>query len=366
MNIARLTLACILAAGIAISAGAQDFDDIYYDASSAKAKQERKAKKEALKAQQYHFQEEQGYDYAPAGSYKSTAGAGLPMSVDAYNRRGIFATGDSVAVDSSAAAAQDYAYTSRIKRFHNPEVVADTDPIAEYLASPSANVNIIVNNPGYYGYWGSPYSPWGIYGYDPFWGPSWSWSWGPSWAWGPSWNWGWGPSWSWGWGPSWSWGWGPSWSWGWGGGWYPPARPAYGAPGRPGVWTHNPRRPGVSNSGQRPVGNYNRPGSGAGNRRPTADGYRPGSGVYPGYNSGQRPVGTSRPTGNGGSYTRPGRPSTTNGGSYTRPGRTSQSSGSSYRPSTSSGQRSTGGFGGGGSRSGGGGSRGGGSHGGRH
>ena len=367
----------LLAAGLACTVQAQDFDDIYYNPSTEKAKQERRQQKAELKARQYHAAEDSPYDYAPAGDFNYTSGAGVPMSIDEYNRRGIFAAGDSttaVAPDSATAA---YTYTSRIKRFHNPDVVAFNDPIAEYLESPTANVNIIVNNPGYYGYWGSPY--WSSYAYDPFWdpmwgwslawGPSWSWGWGPAWSWRPSWSWGWGwgPSWSWGWG-----GWGPSW--GWGGGWSP-APPMHGAPHRPGFYTSNPRRNnhgGIPSTGQRP---------GAPNtHRPTADGYRPGSGIYPGYqNNGQgglRPgsatgTGTYRPGVSSGSYSRPGTSSGSNSGSYTRPGRggNSRNSGSSYRSSGSS-NRSTGGSfgGGGGSRSGGGGSSrgGGGSHGGRH
>ncbi len=382
MNIAKIISVGTILLAAAFTATSQDFDDIYYNPSTAKAKAERKAKKDALKAQRQAViiseAEASSYDYAPADLYSDAVGAGTAISVDEYNRRGIFAVADTSQITAESGENGDFTYTQRIQRFHNPEVVANDEEVALYIAQqPETTVNIIVNDPGYYGYWGSPWRYNSVWGYDPFWGPSWAWGypsywgWGyyPAWSWGPSWAWswgwgGWGPSWSWGWG-----GWGPAWggSWAWGG---PAGPPAHGVAGRPGTYTYNPRRGGdVPSTGQRP---------GASAHRPTADGYRPGSGLYPTFDKNGNVSGAVRP-GAGSSYNRPNssqgyRPGTSvstgtsnknsSNSTYSRPGRGGNSNSSSYRSGNSSGSTRSGSTGGGGgSRSTGGG---GGSRGGRH
>lgn len=330
--------------GCAATVSAQDYeDDIYYNPDKAK-----KTAPAAPVRQTASSNAQRVYatgSYPSADTYTQGAQSQRTISVDDYNRRGIFANDTA---KTHGEETPDFAYTRRIEQFYNPDVVtSSTDPdLAQYYYSePATSVNIIVNNP-YPSYWGYPYygSAWAwanpYYNYwgawDPWYGPSWSWSW----------NWGW----SYPWRPGWSWGWGPNWGYRPGWGWAGPSRP------------------------NRPSGNmrpgYSRPGYNAGNSRPgySRPGYgtsRPGTtGGYsrPGYNAG---TGHSRPgtSGNTG-YSRPG--TTNNNNGYSRPG----NSGNSYRPGGSStgsyrgtsgsgySRGSGGGYSGGSSRGGGGGGRG--------
>jgi len=346
----------MLGAGI-MSVSAQGYydDDIYYDpAKDTKAKQEkieRAKRKQAAATTQYYNQYNYdptlgGHDYAGADTYTVTGTSA--RDVDEYNRRGKYAQVDTAA--ARQAGNDDFAYTRRIEKYHNSDIISDiNDPaLVEYYYSTQPEVNIIINSPGWY-------SPWAWNYYDWYWGPSWSWPYYSSW-WGPSWSWGWGGP-AWAWGPSWSWGWGPSWgydpwwgpAWGpvWGGGW---SRPYY-----------NPRHPGAAH---RP--SATRPGS----NRP-ATGLRPGrhqsTGTYrPGNNSYRRPSAPAgnyrRPaSGNNGNYnSNQNQNQNQNYNNYTRPGRNNSSSdsyrhnsGSTYRQSSTGSFRSSGG-----TRSGGGGSRG--------
>ncbi|MCI9606820.1 MAG: hypothetical protein HFJ94_01440 [Muribaculaceae bacterium] len=345
MNIRNLLLLSLLvtASGVCRAQGYYD-DDIYFDASKDKDKNIELAKKQA-KAKP--VSQTNGYilypvaDFASADTYAPEGN--LTMSVDDYNRRGIFAT-DSVRHDSTAAAT-DFAYTRQIERFYNPAIVkgsSDKDLAQLYYAQP-ANVNIYINTPAY-GYWGYPYR-WNSW-YDPwFYGPGYwpSYSyWNPYYGWGcnyPFWSPGWGPAWAWGpayWGPGW--GWGASWGW-------------CGVHSRP-----------VSNRHPGAIRNP-RPGSNIGNHRPGSNSYRPAysPGRHPGSNSNYRP---SYNNSNSNGY-RPGyntnstNSNSNNNNSYTRPGRhNSNSYTNSNRGSSGSSYRSSGGHTGGGSSSGGGGGRG--------
>lgn len=364
---AMLVIACA-AMSVSPTASAQDFDDIYYNPSTAKKQQQAK-KQAAQQSQPYRYsatEYQAAADYQPADNSVIDYEGLSNVSVDEYNRRGIFAQTPADSTVTTDAA--EFASTRRIQRFYNPDVAEGDEVVTAYLLQPDTEVNIIINNPGYFGswpryyggYWGSPYYYSPSYWYDPFywnWGPSyaWNWGWGPSWGW----NWGWGPSYAWGWGPSWGWAWHP----GWGGG------PIGGRPGH-GVHPGGSNRPGHNGggysgptSGQRPgagnsPGNLSRP---SGYQRPaTADGYRPGTGVYPGNtNSGSRPGAvTTRPSSgsSNGTY-RPasGSSNNSNSGSYNRGGRNNSGNTGSYNRGGSSSRGSSGGFGG----SSGGGSRGG-------
>ena len=327
----RLTslLALIMIGGYNIAtAQGYDDDDIYYNPSKAKKTAPVKKTTNVVVA-----------DFPAADTY-TPANTGSNIDIDAYNRRGTFAK-DSVAARSEAPA--NFEYTQQIERFYNPRVVIespDADLARVYYAEPSADVNIIINTPGYWGYGFSPYyynSPW-------YWGTPRSWWYYNSWAYNP-WYWGYGPSWSWswGWGPSWTWG--PSWGWG---SYYPPYRPG---------WAHRPGgniRPGgnvrPAYGATRP-GNY-RPGSAGGYRPGNTGGYRPGAGSNSGYRPGR---GTNRSNSSNG-Y-RPGSNSNNNNNTY-RPGSNYNRSEStpSYRGGSSRGSGSFGGYrGGGGSTRGGGG-----------
>ncbi|MDE6324098.1 MAG: hypothetical protein K2L46_06435 [Paramuribaculum sp.] len=244
-----------------------DDDDIYFNPS--KVKSESKKQKNTFEPQAYQ-------------SATSVPQSGVNIDVDTYNRRGVFASADTI---GESAQTGDFNYTRQIERFHNPDIIAssnDADLANLYYSQPSTDVNIYVNTVPSVGYWGYPYplSSW-YWGYArPY---SWYWNcgWDPYWAWGPSWSWS----------PSWCWG--PSWNWGWGHGWgsaiipsrpnrpvgnirpaYRPAsrpsagnirpgqtmRPAYRPSSRPSADTY---RPGNSSSGYRQSGNSVRKGSGS-------------------------------------------------------------------------------------------------------
>lgn len=380
-------ITAILLAGCAGLASAQNSyydDDIYYDASkdkTAKAKNEahKKAKEEQrqreleeqrLAEQQYYEQLYRayygnydptlgGHDFESADTYTVTAGSS--RNVDEYNRAGKYARRDTSAV-AQQASDDNFAYTRRIEKYHNGDIISDVnDPaVVEYYYSQQPDINIYVTAPS----WGY-YSPWDwYYGYGyPYRWSYWDWYWGPSW----SWSWGWGPSWSW------SWGWGPSWSWSWG--WGPSWGPSWGIASRPGSYTPNGRRPtGVRNGYTGLSSNpHNRPGVSGGS---TDNRYNRGGNRY-GLSSGQagnyRPRGTTTtrpstgvPSYNGhnsstgqrnGSYGSTNMNRGRNGGSSSgtyRSGSTSRSSSGSFGGSSRGGSssRNSGGGGGGSHRGG--------------
>lgn len=291
MNLNRIISLSSLAIIMGGSVAAQSYydDDIYFDASKA-PKQAKTEKKEKSIAPTVIVADYPSADSYTAASFSNSRN----VSVDDYNRRGIFAT-DSLTADTTAT---DFAYTRRIEQFYNPEIIsASNDPeLANIYYMNPEEVNIYINTPS--GYWGydyfSPYSwGWSSWGYNPYWsynpwrwGSSWYWnSWyDPYWAWGP--GWGWGPSWAWG--PGWGWGsgWGPSWGW--------------SAP-------YNPRHPGVASS------------------RPMNPGVKPGTGARPGIINGGRHqgvsashyagYGTSRPALSGSNNSSNSRPTTSSAGS---------------------------------------------------
>lgn len=382
MKLKRLTLlmASALAAVGVVSAQSYFDDDIYYNPA--------KATKQPAKTQKTNSSNQRNtvvvYDYPSADNF--TVNGTRKISVDDYNRRGIFAS-DSLTADTTAT---DFEYTRRIEQFYNPEIVSnsgDKELANIYYMEPD-QVNIYVNTPS--SYWGYNYFyPYSAWTFDPFWSnnywrwnSAWYWNswydpfWGPSWTWGPGWGWGsswaWGPS--WGWGPGWGWGsgWGPSW--GWGPGWNPGPRraPDLMAGRQPGVNVANGAHPG---SVSRPVyGNNRRPGISTrpgSNTRPSQDYYfnntRPTINNGNGVNSNRRPGvttnGSSRPSTN----TRPStnsRPTydynngynhNNNNNSYTRPSNSNSGGRFGYGSGMGGGSRGTGG----GMRGTGGGSRGG-------
>lgn len=254
-------------------AGAQSYydDDIYYNPDNDKKKEQKVESGSGYQKQNSYYAGNTGYvaDYPSADTYVFNSGS--TRDVDEYNRRGQFMVSDTIASDSTQL--EDFAYTRRIERFYNPDVVTDSgdDDLINYYysAQPAQNINIyVVNNDPYY--WNYTYYPW-------------------SWRYGYTWHLGWGiyDPWYWGYDPYWSW----SWSWG-GPCWYP----GYHHHHYPGYWpgggghTHawRPSSPGAS----RPHNPSYASGSSAGTRRP---------GTAIGGNSSYRPS-----VSNGSSATRPG------------------------------------------------------------
>lgn len=346
-----------------LMAVSQDFeDDIYYNPSKEKTTKSQKS------TAPIRYVPTQDYPAADTYNYSSAS----TRDVDEYNRR--YATTADTTARDSAYISDNFAYTRRIERFHNSDVVVasgDDQLIDYYYSQPSetSSVNIYVNADPYLGWGIYPY--YGYYGYRPYYSYynpwySWRWTFDP-WYWGSSWTWGYDPYWYGGWGyPYWAWsspcpphhhhhGYGP------GSSWYPSSPGSYRPHGTASAGSTSSRRPGSTYNGYSPSGSgMSRPGNmgrGRGNTTATApststrsDGYAPSS-------TGSRPStgysgGSSRGRYGNSSSSTESRRST-----YT-PSRISSSS-SSSRGSYSSGSR--GGSYSSGSR---GGSYGGGSHGG--
>lgn len=231
------------------SANYDDYDDIYFDAKKAKEQAEKKAKEDAQK----RASQIAASSYVPnvVVDYDDPAlvvinNPGLNVDIDEYNRRGQFLVTDTVAAANDSVSADTYAYTRRIERFYNGDVVngsGNQELIDSYYnTAGNTDINVYVVNPspwGYYNGWYNPWSPWAwnsLYWNNYFYGPSWSIGFGFYDPW-YSWSWGWGPS--YGWGPSWGWG-GPAWG-------PPPPGPHPGwhpGPGPGGNWAVN--SPGAS------------------------------------------------------------------------------------------------------------------------
>lgn len=322
-----MALAGILLSGSGFAAAAQTYDDdIYYDAS--KAPQTKRPKK--FKAKNYVPTP----DYAPADSYGPAGPQAVSeAAIDLYNRRGIFADADTTGARVvNADTLGQFLYTQRIEKFHNPNVVVDSDdPDLQYYynyanSGPSAYDRLEAYNPrvdvyvnGYYDpyynfdlygspypYWGRrrPYWNWSLAFYDPFYIGTWGWNCG--WY-NPYYHWGYNP-------------------------WYPGYRPW--EPGYPWYPGHQHWYPGGGHGGH--GGNTAWRPSGSGSSRPHAvvGGAGPGSGTYrPGQGSaGYRPgsnTGSSYRPGNMGQG-RPGyNPSSRPGGNRYNPSSNSNKGGSS-------------------------------------
>ena len=207
--ITALTVLLGFASAMPTALCAQDpYDDLYYSPSkAAKQKKEQEKKlKEAIEAQTYNYTTVPTADYPAADTYSAGSSKPLNVDVDAYNRR--YASTTAAAADT--AMQEEFAYTRRIERYHNPDVVTasgDTDLIEYYYNTPDrTDVNIYIVNQDPWA-WNTPWSYYNPY----YWGPRWSFGWGYNpwfdygWGWGCGWHdpwhypaFGWGPS----WGPS--------------------------------------------------------------------------------------------------------------------------------------------------------------------
>lgn len=329
-----LAAALLIGSGYAYAQGYDD-DDIYYNPAKAKATK-------PVTKQGPSQSATTTADYPAADTYTYN-GSGLNVDIDTYNRRGTFAPDTAVSMQQESTS--NFEYTQQIERFYNPRVVIES-PDAEvaryYYAEPSADVNIIINTPGYWGYPYYAYSPY-YYSSPWYWGTPRSWwyynSWYyDTWAWGPYWNWG----------PSWAWG--PSW--GWGGYYHPIWHPSHSH--HP-TWANRPSgnvRPGYRPGSSRGRYSYSTGGN-YGNTRPSfrpgsSSNYRPSAGSSPSYRPGQS-------NGNSSGYRSGNGTGRSNGSnSYSRPNNNSNRSSSSpsYRSGSGSSRGSAGSYSGG-SRSGG-------------
>jgi hypothetical protein len=368
-SLTKVLVAAVMAATPAL-AFAQDYyeDDIYYNPTKKTEKQQQRQQvvsKASTTNQRYtapiYYAGTQN-DYAAADTYALPTGR-TDISVDDYNRNGQFLVADSVATDSLNTN-DSFAYTRRIERFYNQDVVASSDDetLKDYYYSedPVTQLNVYVIDPTW-GWYGSPwawryYTPWYYNCYSPY-----SWGWGFGWDPFFSWSFGWG-------GGFWYDGWfgGIGWGFGHGHGWnchvpgfghdhggfaMRPSSPGSSQPHRSGSMGASASRGGTSfaNGMSRPGnmgrGRYNSLSSSSSSNRNSAPSNNVGSS-----SRGRNKVSSSNNNSN--SSTR----------SYNSNSNNSYNSNNSFRSSGSSRTHSSGGFSGGGF--GGGGSRGGGSTGG--
>ena len=195
------TLLGLMALSAATLVEAQDYDDIYYDASSSKST-EAKATKVVKPAKTIAVYGEvpEKYKVVTKENYR------VERDVDEYNRRGAYEPGYEVTIDGDTIYEEDFANTRRIERFYNPDIVilSDDDELVELYYDESPTINLLIGSDwgynSYYGFgssyypwysWGS-YYPWGTYGwYDPWYGHNY-YGWYRPIHYGYYWGWGWG------------------------------------------------------------------------------------------------------------------------------------------------------------------------------
>ena len=393
-----LTLVGLLALSAGSILQAQDYDDIYYDASKSTTVKKTKVEK-PVKTIAVYGEVPDTYKVTAQSNYRDE------RDVDEYNRRGAYdpeyaidLNGDTIYGDTIYEEA--FANTHLIERFYNPDIVilSSDDDLIELYYDESPSINLIVGSDwgygSYYG-WASSYYPWYTGWYDPWyswhsWYPwyspyyyswyrpyhYWGWTYSP-WYWGHT-HWYWGSGYHHGWN---------DWAWhGNTGGHVRPGRPHYdGYSGRTlgqrsGLATNRNTRPrvdargtsrnGISargTDGNRPsVGNTTGRGRGgyATGRGSGNMGSRTNSGVSPRNSSGYSDSRSSS-SGRSGSYSSSGRSSGSysggrSGSSYSSGSRSGGSYGGSsgsYSSGSSGGGRSSGGGGGHSGSSGGGGHR---------
>ncbi len=331
---------------MALTAGslqAQDYDDIYYDASKAQPTTKTKVKVEKpAKTVAVYGDVPERYKLVVKDNYREE------RDVDEYNRRGAYEpkyevdiNGDTIYFDGDSVMYDDdmFANTRRIERFYNPDIVilSDDDDLVELYYDESPTINLIVGSDwAYSSYgWSSSYYPWYTGWYEPWysdWYSPWYYGWYSPWRYGwyspvyfGYWH---SPYYGW-WGHHWHnhWGWGPHYNdWGWSNTHYD--------------WTtHRPNRPhtnvGGSSVGRRAGLASNRNGRG----RVDATGGRNSVSARRTSRSG------SASAGMGGNRNRSGMASSRSGnmGSRNNSGITTRSGGASSRGSYSGGRSSSGG-----------------------
>lgn len=226
---------------LALSAGsiiqAQDYDDIYYDASSSSGKDVTAVKpQKSTKTVVVYGEVPEQYAVAARDNYR------VERDEDEYNRRGAYEPQYAVSIDGDTIYDEAFSNTRRIERFYNPDIVilSDDDDLVELYYDESPTINLVVGSDwGYSSYgWASSFYPWYSVGayypwysgwYDPWycWYSPWHYSSWHYWGWGYNpWYYGWHSPYYWGWGHHHPYGWD---NWYWHGnhytGWNRPHRP---------------------------------------------------------------------------------------------------------------------------------------------
>ena len=159
-------LMSLLALGVG-SLMAQDYDDIYYDASKSSSSKAKTVKVVTpAKTVAVYGEVPEKYKAAVQSNYSTD------RDVDEYNRRGAYEpnyevtiTGDTVFYGDTIYE-EAFANTRRIERFYNPDIVilSDDDELVELYYDESPTINLIVGSDwgygSYFDYGWSSYYPW--------------------------------------------------------------------------------------------------------------------------------------------------------------------------------------------------------------
>ena len=213
MKMRLLILSASVSCVVAFNAAAQDYDDIYYDSSNddvATVKEEKAHEAQVVDVSDNDLVA----NYLTADQTAGWKGNVVDeRDVDEYNRQGDYYAAQSEMADTVAADTVDissngdtFQYTERIRRFHDPDVIAESDDeeLVDLYVYTRPDVNIIVGTPTttYVSPWGATVSfgssvwystwvdPWyyDTWYYDPwYYRPYWYYSYRP-WYW--SWGWG--------------------------------------------------------------------------------------------------------------------------------------------------------------------------------
>ena len=171
-----LTLFGLMALSAATLVQAQDYDDIYYDASSSKSTAAKTSKvAKPSKTVAVYGEVPETYKVAANSNYR------VERDVDEYNRRGVEYESDyELDLNGDTIYEDAFANTRRIERFYNPDIVilSDDDDLVELYYDESPSINLIIGSDAfagsYYGWnWASSYYPW--YTWDSYypWGYGW-------------------------------------------------------------------------------------------------------------------------------------------------------------------------------------------------
>lgn len=174
-----LTLLGLMALSVATIVQAQDYDDIYYDASSSKSTEGKTVKVvKPAKTIAVYGEVPETYKVAANSNYR------VERDVDEYNRRGgEYESNYEVDLNGDTIYEEAFANTRRIERFYNPDIVilSDDEDLVELYYDESPTINLIIGSDSFYGSygwnWASSYYPWYSWGsYYP-----WSFAWNDPW-----------------------------------------------------------------------------------------------------------------------------------------------------------------------------------------
>ena len=182
------TLLGLLALGGGSFLQAQDYDDIYYDASKSKPTT---TVVTPAKTVAVYGDVAETYKVAAKSNYRDE------RDVDEYNRRGAYdpsnisyevdINGDTIYYLGDSISDEAFANTRLIERFYNPDIVilSDDDDLVELYYDESPSVSLIIGSDWGYGSYWSSYYPWYSWGsYYPWYTSYWPYYSYYHWGWG--------------------------------------------------------------------------------------------------------------------------------------------------------------------------------------